>query len=235
MSDQHPLTALVEFEVRTANNSVEEWLEVWRERAQDALIGEPETIAYETAVSQDNPSQILVFERYTNGQSSIGAHVKREAHISLNETMGGRNMTRRRVMSNLLNDIDDYGWWSRDAGGQPLAEENVVIVLLVSRFEDAVERQRYIDLTREHARYCRSAEPDTLIYNGGIAQRDADRGPDIKAGDLVFVAAFKDDAALLRHRDDPYHVKLQPVLESIKRERKFSMSYLSTGRGFLWK
>ena len=235
MCEQYPITALVEFEVRTANNSVEEWLDVWHERAQDALLGEPETIAYEAAVSQADPSQILIFERYTNGQSSIDAHIKRQAHKSLHETMGSRNMTRRRVMTNLLSDIEDYGRWSRGAGGEPLAEVNVIIVLLVFRFEDAAEKQRYIDVTREHARYCRSAEPDTLIYNGGIAQRDADRGPDIKAGDLVFVAAFKDEAALLKHRDAPRHAKIQPVLEGIERERKFSMNYFSTGKGFLWK
>ena len=235
MSDGSPLTALVEFEVRTTNNSVEEWLEVWHERGRDALNGEPETSAYEAAVSQQNPSQILVFERYTHGQTSIDAHVNREAHVTLTETMGSRNMTKRRVMSNLFSDIDDYGWWSRGNGGEPMQEENVIITLIGTHFDDAAMKQRYIEVTRDHTNYCQSAEPDTLIYNGCIAKRDSDRGPDIKAGDLVFVAVFRNEEALLKHRDDPRHLELQPVLEGIKRERKFALNYLSTGKGFLWK
>ena len=113
MSNRSPLTALIEFEVRTTNTSVEEWLDVWRERGKDALSGEPETSAYEAAVSIQNPGQVLVFERYTHGQSSIDTHINREAHVTLTETMGSRNMTKRRVMSNLFTDINDYGWWCR--------------------------------------------------------------------------------------------------------------------------
>jgi hypothetical protein len=65
--------------------------------------------------------------------------------------------------------------------------------------------------------------------------RDSDRGPDIKTGDLLFVAAFKNQAAAIKHRDDPRHLKLQPVLEGIARERRFALTYLTTGRGFLWR
>ena len=235
MSDQYPVTALVEFEVRTSNTTVAEWLDVWQDRSEDALIGEPQTSAYEATVSQENPNQILVFERYTDGQASIDEHINREAHATLTATMGSREMTRRRVMSNLFSDIDEYGWWNKSDGSGPMRDKDVIVSLIGTRFPDAATQQDYIDVTRRHADYCRSEEPDTLIYNGCIAQRDSDRGPEIKTGDLIFIAAFRNEAALLKHRNDPSHLELQPVLEGIKRERKFALTYLSTGKGFLWK
>ena len=235
MSNQSPVTALVEFEVRTSGTSVADWLAVWQDRSEDALDGEPETSAYEAAVSEDNPNQVLIFERYTGGQASIDAHVNRPAHVALTATMGERQMTRRRVMSNLFSDIDDYGWWDRNDGRGPMRDSDVILSVLGTRFPDPASQQEYIELTRRHADYCRSEEPDTLIYNGCIAQRDADRGPDIKAGDLIFVAGFRNKAALLKHRDDPRHLELQPLLNDIRRERKFTGTYRTTGKGFLWK
>ena len=70
MANHSPLTALVEYEVRVENSEVGQWLDVWQARGQDALFGEPETFAYEAMQSQQNADQILVFERYKNGQSS---------------------------------------------------------------------------------------------------------------------------------------------------------------------
>jgi quinol monooxygenase YgiN len=235
MANHSPLTALVEYEVRVENSDVGQWLDVWQARGQDALFGEPETLAYEAMQSQQNADQILVFERYKNGQSSLDAHIARTAHATLIETMGSRNMTRRRVMSNLFSDIDDYGWWSRDTGADPMQEAGIIVTLIGTHFDDEAMKQRYIEVTGDHANYCFVAEPDTLIYNGCLAMRDSDRGPDIKTGDLLFVAAFKNQAAAIKHRDDPRHLKLQPVLEGIARERRFALTYLTTGRGFLWR
>ena len=65
--------------------------------------------------------------------------------------------------------------------------------------------------------------------------RDADRGPDVRAGDLVFVAVFADEAAAVQHRDDPRHQALQPKLERIGRERTFWQTYRTTGKGYLWR
>jgi quinol monooxygenase YgiN len=235
MTDSSALNVLIEYEIRKDSCSMDEWLDVWQDRAVDALGGEPETSTYEAAVSQDHPEQVLVFERYSSGQASLDAHSSRAAHAQLMQTMSERNMTRRRVMSNLFSDIDHYGWWTRDNGGSPMLAENVILTIIGTRFADEQARQAYIDVTREHAVYCREAEPDTLVYNGCLAQRDADRGPDIKTGDLIFIAAFRDQAAAVKHRDDPRHVALQPVLAEIPRERKFALTYLTSGKGFLWK
>lgn len=86
MANHSPLTALVEYEVRVENSDVGQWLDVWQARGQDALFGEPETFAYEAMQSQQNADQILVFERYKNGQSSLDAHIARTAHATLIET-----------------------------------------------------------------------------------------------------------------------------------------------------
>jgi quinol monooxygenase YgiN len=232
---EFPLTALVEYQVRTETTSVDEWLDVWQERGQDALLGEPDTSAYAAARSLQDESHVLVFERYAHGQSSVDAHVARPAHAALMETMGERSMTRRRVMSNVFADIEDYGWWDRAESDEPISDEGVTITLIGTRFTDAAMKQRYIEVTGEHAQYCRQAEPGTLIYSGGLALRDSDRGPDVKTGDMLFVAAFANEQAAIAHRDDPLHVKLQPVLNEIERERTFLLSYQSTGKGYLWR
>ena len=230
-----PLTALVEYQVRTETTTVNEWLDVWQQRGQDALLGEPDTSAYEAARSLQNESHVLVFERYAQGQSSLDAHVARPAHATLMETMGERSMTRRRVMSNLFADIEGYGWWDRAQSDESMSEAGVAITLIGTRFTDAAMKQRYIEVTGEHADYCREAEPGTLIYSGGLALRDSDRGPDIKAGDMLFVAAFANEQAAIQHRDDPRHVELQPTLNKIELERTFLLSYQSTGKGYLWR
>ena len=81
-----PLTALVEYQVRAETTTVDEWLDVWQKRGQDALVGEPDTSAYEAARSLQDESHVLVFERYAKGQSSIDTHVERPAHTTLMET-----------------------------------------------------------------------------------------------------------------------------------------------------
>ena len=78
-----PVTALVEFEIRTENNNtMAEWLDVWSQRGEDAFVGEPETIAYEAATSLEHERQVLIFERYVN-ESSIKVHSARPAHATL--------------------------------------------------------------------------------------------------------------------------------------------------------
>ena len=228
------MTALVEYQVRTATTSVEDWLQVWGRRAEDALAGEPETAAYEALGSLETADNILIFERYLNGQQSIDAHTSRPAHAQLMEEMGAGNMTRRRVMTNLFDDIPDYGWWSRPEQDPTMRDSNLLVTLLVTRFPDVQARADYIRLTGDHADYCQEIEPGTLVYSGGIARMDADRGPTIKAGDLLFVAAFADEVAAEKHSIDPQHLALQPKLLEIPRERVMVQHYRTTGAGFLW-
>lgn len=213
---------------------MDDWLEVWSLRGEDALHGEPETSAYEALTSLQEASQVLIFERYTNGEDSVQAHVARSAHEQLIETMGARRMTRRRVMSHLFADVAGYGWWSRPEQVATMRAAGIRLTILVTRFADVAARQRYIEITGAHARYCQAHEPGTLVYAGGIATRDSDRGPDIKAGDLLFVAAFADEAAAEQHRVDVEHVRVQQKLEEIARERVLVQSYITTGSGFLW-
>lgn len=112
-------------------------------------------------------------------------------------------------------------------------QAGISITLIGTRFADDAMRQCYIDMTGEHAQYCRQAEPGTLIYSGGLALRDSARGPAIKTGGMLFVATFVDEPAANQYRDDPRHLALQPILNDIDRERTFLLSCTSTGKGYL--
>ncbi|MCZ6853857.1 MAG: hypothetical protein O7G86_08050, partial [Gammaproteobacteria bacterium] len=187
MSADQPMTAIVEYQIRSENTTMDEWLAEWDKRAEDARVGEPETTAYASAINLENALNVLVFERYAKGNSSLGLHADRPAHNTLIEVMGERRMTKRRVMSTRFSDVPDFGWWGRpechDGNG-----EGIVLVILGLRFADD--------------------EPDTLIYSGGLARSDADRELDIKEGDLIFVMGCTDMAAVEKHRDDPNHLAL---------------------------
>ena len=229
-----PVTALVEFEIRSDTTTMAQWLDVWGVRGRAALAEESETTAYEATQSEEHEGQVMIFERYARGQSSIDRHQQVPAHTELQQTMGDRNMTKRRVMTSLFADIQGYGWWSRPERVDVLRVHGVRLTVIVTRFPDEDTKQRYIKLTGDHAKYCWDNEPDTLIYAGGLAVRDADRGPAIRRGDLLFVAAFADDAAAIKHRDDPVHVALQPKLAELNRERVLLQTYRTSGEGYLW-
>ncbi len=92
-------------------------------------------------------------------------------------------------------------------------------------------------MSQKHAEYCWNEEPDTLIYSMGIAGQDADRGPDIKQGDLIFMMACTDMAAVEKHRLDPHHLTLgQRIIDAgVEVTPTFRKMYRTTGRGFLVK
>lgn len=237
-SSNASMTAVVEFQIRPENASMEEWLAVWQHRGEDARVGEPETRAYGTAVNVDDASNVLVFERYAHGDESLRKHTEREAHHALKATMGSRKMTKRRVMSTRFVDVPDYGWWGRPNAPDGLASgAGIALILLGMRFPNVSTRERFVRMTQAHAEYCWEAEPQTLIYSGGVATSDADREVDIKANDLVFVMACADDAAAVKHAEDPNHLALGAKFadEGIQMERTFMRTYRSTGHGFLWR
>ena len=91
------MTAFVEFQIRTDETTMGEWLDEWQKRAQDALEAEPETTAYAAAVSLEDESCVLVYEHYAHGTASLKFHVERPSHAVLTETMGARRMTKRPV------------------------------------------------------------------------------------------------------------------------------------------
>lgn len=233
MSDRS-LTAIVEYQIRPENVSMQEWLATWNTRSEDALAGEPETLAYAAAINNEDEHNVLVFERYENGASSVELHKQRKAHEELNETMAARQMTRRRVMSTRFVDVPDYGWWSRPG---PAQSAGSILVILGMRFATDEMRSAFIELSGTHADYCWREEPDTLVYSGGIATADADRELDIKAGDLIFVMGCTDMAAVTKHRDDPNHLALGPKFaeRGITLQSTFHRSYKTTGHGYLWR
>jgi quinol monooxygenase YgiN len=236
MGDNSPVTALVEYQIREENTSMDAWLAEWDIRARDAFDGEPETVAYAAAVNMEAPDQVLVFERYTRGDASLATHSARAAHKHLIETMGARNMTRRRVFSLLANDVPDYGWWQRsDAGSGDVEGQSLVLVGL--RFADEAARGEFLRLSAEHADWCLANEPDTTVYSGGLARADVDRTLDVKADDLVFVMGCASVDAVTRHAEEPRHVALGARLAElgIAPENTFTRTYRTTGRGFLWR
>jgi quinol monooxygenase YgiN len=234
-SDDRPFTVMVEFQIRPEATTTQEWLTEWGVRADDALHGEPGTSAYGSALNEDDDHQVLVYERYRNGDSSLAAHMERPAHSVLTDTMGERKMTKRRVMSSRFHDVADFGWWSRpDADPSP---QGAVVRFVGFHFDTDDQRETFLELTREHAAYCWDNEPGTLVYGAGVAAADADREIDQHAGDLVFVMVCADQSAADKHAEDPRHVALGEELagRQIASEPSFRRTYITTGHGFLSK
>lgn len=235
--NDRPMTAIVEFQVRTETTTRDEWLDEWQKRADDAYEHEPETSAYEAAVSVTDDSRVLIFERYERGRSSLQKHMERPAHTLLQETMGARRMTKRRVMGNVGTDITDYGWWSRQDKGSPQQTAGMPLTLLRMRFDETTQRDTFVEMSGKHARYCWGEEPETLIYSAAIALNDAKPDSPLARDDLLFVMACTDDAAEQKHAVDPQHVALGAKLEEAGLDLSggVAFQYRTTGRGFLWR
>lgn len=237
MSPDQPMTTVVEYQIRPENTTMAQWLTTWEKRGQDAQTGEPETTAYAAAISLQNELNLLVFERYSKGNASLGLHMQRPSHKALTDEMGERRMTKRRVMSSQFTDVADFGWWGRPAATDHDIAAGVILILSGLRFETPAQSEQFLELSAGHATYCWENEPGTLIYSGGIARADADRELDIKQGDLIFVMAYTDMASVETHRDDPNHLALEAemVKRAITPENTFTRMYRTTGKGFLWR
>lgn len=235
-NDNRPMIAVVEFEIETENTTMSEWLDEWEKRAQDAWDHEPETAGYEAAVHVEDPTRVLVYERYDRGLPSLQTHMERPSHRVIGEAMGSRRMNRRRSLVNIAFDVPDYGWWSRPEPPTPTGGAGHTLTLLGMRFGSSDHRDRFVDLGREHARYCLDAEPDTLVYAGGIVADFPDSNP-WAAGDLLFVMACTDAAAREKHATDPNHIALGETLraQGVEIASAEATEYRTTGRGFLWR
>lgn len=231
-----PTTIMIEFEIRTPETSVNAWLDVWRARGVDAYEGEPETLAYATAINNDHPNQVVVFERYVNEDRSLDLHRNRPAHRHLLATLGERNMTKRRVTTSWFRDVPDVGWWSRPKAPQDHVE-GAIIHFVGLRFETTAKQDAFLRATSQHADYCRQAEPGTLAYGAGIVSTAADRELDQRPGDVAFVAIYADEAAAQAHATDAEHVARQTELAAVgvAVEPTFRRTYRTTGTGFLWR
>ncbi len=232
-----PLTVFVEFEIRKENTTAEQWVETWAERALDAWHHEPETLAYEAMISQEDDSRVLIFERYAN-LNSVELHVARPAHEKLQSIMGEARMTRRLVRKMVALDIPDYGWWARsDRPRQPDGRPNgdTIVALVGSRFGDEAQKAAFIEISGEHAKYCWDAEPDTLTYSAGLTTPEGSEAEGVEPGDLIFLMEATDQAAMTKHAEDPVHVALGPVLieRGVETIPTISDYYLTTGAGFM--
>ena len=232
-----PQTTVVEFQIRPENNTMDEWVAEWDLRARDAADHEPETTAYAAAVNIEDPDNVLIFERYSHGDTSLKTHMDRPAHAALMAAMQERNMTRRVVWSASFPDIDDYGWWARREKAPQRLANDIVLVMLGLRFENDDHRRQFIEMSAGHAEYCAREEPDTLVYSGGIATQDVDREVQIQSGDLIFAMACSDMAAVEKHAQDPHHLALGERLNEagINPTPTFMRTYRTVGNGYLWR
>lgn len=234
---QSPLTVFVEFEIRKENTTAEQWVATWADRALDAWHHEPETLAYEAMISLEDDSRVLIFERYANA-SSVEFHLARPSHQALQSAMGEARMTRRMVRKATTVDIPDYGWWTRpdrprQTDGRPMGD--TLVALFGSRYGDEEQRAAFIDITREHAKYCWDAEPDNLTYSAGLTTPEGSKAEDVEPGDLVFLMEATDQTAMTNHAEDPVHLALGPVMveRGVEMETTFSGYYRTTGAGFM--
>ena len=92
----------------------DEWLSVWHQRGVDAERGEPGTTGYVACTDLEEPSHVMIWERYTE-PAALEAHTSRKAHAKLMDDMGSRNMTKRIVFGGLsFTDVPGVGYWGRD-------------------------------------------------------------------------------------------------------------------------
>ncbi len=235
-NDNRPMIAVVEFEIETKTTTMSEWLDEWEKRAEDAYDFEPETTAYEAAVHVEDETRVLVYERYERGLASLQTHMERPSHKVIGEAMGAGRMIKNRSLVNIAFDVPDYGWWSRPEVASPAKGADQSFILLGMKFASPAHRTQFITMSAEHARYCADAEPDTLVYSGGIVADFPDSNPWAE-GDLLFVMACTDAAATDKHATDPNHLALGERLrkEGVEITQAEPTHYRTTGRGFLWR
>ena len=231
-----PMTAIVEFEVPADEMSMDDWLTLWGPRGDDARDYEPECSGYEAMVSVEDPTRVLAYERYTNGDSSLAFHMQRPSHGELAKALGESGLNMKRTFISKFVDLPGYGWWSRPERQALFADVGALVVFLGMNFAGEAERDAFIEISGEHADYCHGAEPDKLVYSGGLSVPDTMYGIDVEA-DLVFVMACTDLASMEQHRDDPRHLALgEPMAKAgCMPEIAFTKTYRTTGKGYLWR
>ena len=230
-----PMTAIVEFRIPADEMSMADWLSLWTGRADDARDGEPETSAYEAAVSIDNGADVLVFERYRHGDPSLLLHMERPSHAALARSLGEHKVSMSRTLIAKFVDLPDFGWWSRPERDPIFTEPGAVMIVIGMNFSDDNAKDAFVRLSAQHAAYCWDAEPDTLVYSAGRSVADANYGIDVEA-DLIFVMCYTNMAAAEKHREDPRHIALGEQLEKngIAPPVAFSRLYTTSGCGYLW-
>ena len=238
MSEQNePITVFVEFKIRTATTSLDEWLEVWENRANAALDHEPDTAAYEAAVDVEDPSKVMVFERYENGLAGLDTHMTHPSHREIGEAMGSRDMNEGRTIANIATDVPNYGWWARNDSAFSPKAAGYPMTLVQLRFEAKSHLKRFIELTSDHVHACLEHEPGTLVYSAAVASDDLEEHSPLEKDDLLLVLVSADEASHERHAMNQNHIALGEKLVGAGVGVKVInvRHYCSTGRGFLWR
>ncbi len=214
-------TILTEYQVDPA--SIDKWLGHWRSSALDALNSATLVSAHEAALSDENDSSLLIYERHTAGSSTPRPYQPASANGQVS------------AMQIECHDIDGFGWWSRNLVGPQQGHLNLSMTCL--RFPDEGHRQGFIKLSQNHATYCWVAEPDTLIYSAGIVTNYSESELDIKSGDIIFIMGCTDQTAVQKHLEDSKHVALGYELydAGVRLAPTFSKSYKTYGDGFFYK
>ena len=194
-SNDQPITVIVEFRIRTETTSLDEWLDAWQARAEDAWEHEPDTTAYEAAVHVEDDSRVLVYERYECGLPGLETHMARPSHKTIGEIMGARRMNESRPVANVALDVPDFGWWAREGSAPQARAAGQPLTILAMRYADEAHRGRYLELAGQHASGRRAAEPDTLVHAAAIAGDDLESASPLRQGDLLLVTAHTDDDA----------------------------------------
>lgn len=201
--------------------SIDRWIDRWRATASAAINDEPLLLANEAALSDEDSSSVLVYERVSGG-------AQQQSPPKLAEAIA----TNMRIQ---LTDIPGFGWWSRHTAG--LQQGKLKLSMTGLRFPDETHKEGFLKLSQEHALYCWDEEPDTLIYSCGNVAGFAESELDIENGDLVFVMGCTDEAAVQKHLEDPKHEALGYVLydAGVRLTPTFSKSYQTLGDGFFHK
>jgi len=214
-------TILTEYQVDPASRN--EWLDHWRSSTLDAIDSATHVSAQEAALSDENDSSLLIYERHIAGSSTTRPYQPASANGQVS------------AMQIECHDIVGFGWWSRNLIGSQQAQLNLSMMCI--RFPDEGHLQGFIKLSQNHAAYCWEAEPDTVIYSAGIVTSYSESDLDIESGDIIFIMGCTDEAAVQKHLEDPKHVALGYQLydADIRLTPTLTKSYRTCGDGFFYK
>ncbi len=221
IKDNKSITSVTEYRLDPESSSSSTLRSSGGYGALHELQVETQDWAREFAVSDEDSAHIMVYEKGNLECSSTRTELPlvSAAHLLMHAT---------------LFDIEGFGWWSRDLENPQRRQLSLSLTGL--RFPDESNKDRFLELSKEHAAYCWNAEPDTLIYSAGIVTDCIGGDIDIELGDLIFVMGCTDENAVEKHLNDPKHIALGYQLHDagVKLMPTFSRTYRTTGDGFFF-
>lgn len=234
---EQAVTEIIEYQLQDAIKIKQSWFHEWEKAADDCLINEPQTLAYEAAVSLKDESKVLVFRRHLYAPSRVGLQRQRTTKERFDEVIVGQAMPVNNTLSGTFIDVPDFGWWVRPDRERTRSAKTTggsILLIAVWRIEKPAMIEPFLKLSRTHLEYCWENEPDTLTYSCGVADQDFNH-VDIDRDDFVFVIEFSDMQALDKHVDDPRHQAMVEKIKAagIRAEVPYRQLYRTTGLGFM--